>query len=283
MSMELVWINTERNVRRTFSGRSGYNVQQITGFSLPELDHFAARSPRQHGAIYQDTFFRPRECSIELAVLGCDAAEFEAKHRDLVQILNPLEDGQLLVLTSDDQRYTLNARPSAAIAVTRPNSRGGFMLLQLTADDPFFYGSVVTVPFTTVTESLLTIPFTIPATITGGASIVFSVTNSGHLPVYPVITLSVGLYAALTVTNVTTGESLRVEAVTGLLTTTTVDMGEKTVTRSGGGDPTVSLLADTSGVFWALNPGTTQVKIQTAEPTPRSGTVAFTAKYLAVV
>src|SRR2546426_457450 len=56
-------------------------VTQFEGLSLPDLDHLAARGPHQHGATYVATYLRPRELSLQFYLRGCDAKEFESRHR----------------------------------------------------------------------------------------------------------------------------------------------------------------------------------------------------------
>lgn len=280
---EYLWTNTTRNIRRALSSRSGYTVVSVSGFSLPDKDHLTARGPQQHGATYIDTFFRPRRCALTIMIAGCDAEEFQAKHVELVRAMNPLEDGVLRIIADDQTRYTLTCRPVTAITLQRHNARIGEALVQLVADDPFFYTAAETTPFNSVIDPGLLIPFIIPAVIAGSTNQAsFSVSNGGHVASFPTVTIN-GPCTNPDIINDTTAETLTVSEFVAAGDTLTVDMGARTAIITSGGGAETNVLGSVSGTWWDLEPGTNAIRIVSDELPLFAGTFVFSARYLAVI
>ena len=283
-----LWTNTTRNIRRALSARSGYSVQRITGFSLPDKDHLAARGPQQHGATYIDTFFRPRQCSLAIMVAGCNGGDFQAKHRELVRVMNPLDDGELRIITEDDIRYTLTCRVVTAITLRRHNARIGEALVQLVADDPFFYTAAETTQFTSAVSTGLQIPFTIPSYISSSQNIaLLAVQNDGHVLSYPVITINGPcknpqmsyLYGDLLSLE---GETLTVSETIAAGETLTVDMGARTAIITTGGGGETNVLGSVSGTWWAIPRGPVVIRVISDDVGVFTGTITFSERFLAV-
>lgn len=278
-----LWYNTTRSIRRALSARSGYTVRELIGFSLPPKDHISARAPQQHGATYIDTFYRPRQCGLVITVAGCSAEDFQAKHRELVRAMNPLDASELRIINEAQVLYTLTCRPVAAMEVRRHNSRIADVLVQLIADDPFFHTAQETTDFASAITTGLLIPFTIPALIsstTNRASL--TVTNNGHALTYPIVTIN-GLCTNPQIINDTTGESLTVSETVAAGSVLTVDMGARTaiITSAGG---TTNVLGSVSGNFWALARGANAIRVTSDDGVILFiGNLAFTPRYLAVI
>ena len=280
---EYLWTNTTRDIRRALSSRSGYTVIRVSGFSLPDKDHLIARGPQQHGATYVDTFFRPRRCALYIMIAGCDGEEFQAKHRELVRAMNPLDDGVLRIIAEDQTRYTLTCRPVTAITLRRHNTGLGEALVQLVADDPFFYTPAEATPFNSAIDPGLLIPFTIPAVIattTNQAS--FTLSNDGHIASFPTIVIN-GPCTNPAIINDTTGETLTVSETVAAGDTLTVDMGNRTAIITSGGGAETNVLGSVSGTWWDLELGANAVRIVSDELPLFAGTFVFSARYLALV
>ena len=280
---EYLWTNTTRDIRRALSARSGYAVSRVSGLSLPDKDHLSARGPQQHGATYVDTFFRPRLFSLYITIVGCDAEEFQAKHRELVRAMNPLDDGELRIIADDETRYTLNCRPVTAIALLRHNARISEALVQFVADDPFFYTAAETTQFTSAVTTGLRIPFTIPAVIsspTNQAS--FTVTITGHVTSFPTIVIT-GPCTNPDIINDMTGETLTVSEAIVAGETLTIDMGQRTAVLTTGGGGQTNVLGSVSGVWWDLERGGNDIRITDEEVGVFTGTFTFSERFLAVV
>lgn len=279
---EYHWTNTTRAISRALSSRSGYSVQRVSGFSLPDKDHLIARGPQQHGATYVDTFFQPRRCSLAIMIAGCDAEEFQAKHRELVRAMNPLDDGVLRIIAEDQTRYTLTCRPVTAITLRRHNARIGEALVQLVADDPFFYTPAEETDYLSALSAGLTIPFTIPAIISSPTNqATFTVSNDGDLPVYPTIYIR-KIFSNPSFINDTTGETLTVSDTPAGPATLTVDMGQRTAIVSTFGG-TINVLGSVSGTFWDLARGDNHIRVTSEAANIFYGRLTFSARYLAVI
>ncbi len=287
--MQFLWTNTTRDIRRVLSARSGYSVQRISGFSLPDKDHLSARGPQQHGATYVDTFFRPRRFSLYITIAGCDAEDFQAKHVELVRAMNPLDDGELRIIAADETRYTLTCRPVREITLRRHNAIIAEALVQLVADDPFFYTAEEVTPFTSAVTTGLRIPFTIPARISSPQNeAAVAVQNGGHLLSYPIITVRGPcenpqmryLYGDLYSLQ---GEQLTVSETITAHETLTVDMGARTAIITTGGGGETNVLGSVSGTWWALPRGTVAIFVTSADIGVFNGNVSFSERYLAVV
>jgi len=278
-----LWLNNTHNIRRALSSRSGYLVRELVGFSLPDKDHISARAPQQHGATYLNTFFRPRECSMIIHVKGCNAADFQAKHRALVRAMNPLDDCQLRIETDGGIRYTLNCRPVTAMETERLNAITSDILVQLIADDPFFHTPEEDEDFASAIVPGLLIPFVLPAVIrSGGQEASITITNDGHILTYPVITIN-GPGTNPDIINDTTGETLTVEEIVADGDTLTVDMGERTAIITGAGGAETNVLGSVSGTWWALQPGTNAIRITSEAVGAFTGIITYTERYLAVI
>lgn len=280
---QYLWVNTTRSIRRALSGRSGYTVVKVQGLSLPNKDHLSVRGPRQHGAIYIDTFFRPRDFSLTLMLSGCDPQALQARHRELVRAMNPLDAGELRITTEDERRYTLTCRPVSAMSEKRHNPRIMEILAQFRADDPYFRTAQQTISFTSAIGTGLQIPFNIAANLISPTANFASptITNNGHVPVFPTIVIN-GQVDAPIIRNNTTGKQLNVAGLIPAGETLTVDMGLRTIIQTSGGG-TVNKLGDTSGDFWELEPGANALIIRDVGSTIFSGTVQFSEAFLAVI
>ena len=296
---EYLWTNTTLNVRRALSSRSGYMVASVSGFSLPDKDHLVARGPQQHGATYVDTFFRPRQCSLTIMIAGCDAEDFQARHVELVRVFNPLDDGVLRIIAEDQSRYTLTCRPVTAIALNRHNARIGEALVQLIADDPFFYTAAETTQFTSEAWPGLQIPFQVGVHFygfgwesytqisSGGNWAEFNVDNGGHLAAWPVIVIN-GPCNNPDLINVggdpkdEGGETLTVSETIAAGDTLTVDMSNRTAIITSGGGAETNVLGSVSGTWWDIERGFNNIRITSEELDIFNGTLTFSERFLAV-
>ncbi len=278
-----IWFNDTLGTRRALSSASGYLVRELKGFSLPGKDHISARAPQQHGATYVDTFFRPRQCALVIYVKGCNANDFQAKHRALVRAFNPLDDCQFRIQTDGGDRYTLTCRPVTAMALNRHNAISADVLVQLVADDPFFHTPEEEEDFTAAMCAGLTIPFTFPAIIaevlmTGAMTI----TNDGHVSIFPLFTIN-GPCTNPDFFNDTTGETLTISETVAAGDVLTVDMGQRTAIITGGGGAETNVLGSVSGVWWALDVGDNTIRITSEVAAVFTGNIAYTERYLAII
>jgi hypothetical protein len=281
--MKYIWFNNTLGTRRALTSAAGYLVRELHGFSLPGKDHISARAPQQHGATYVDTFFRPRECALVILVKGCNADDFQFKHRQLVRAMNPLDDCQLRIQTDGGDRYTLTCRPVTAMGVVRHNAISADVLVQLVADDPFFHTPEESEEFTTAMSTGLMIPFVFPGVIaevlmTGS----LTVTNDGHVPIYPTFTIN-GPCTNPDIINDTTGETLSIAETVAAGDVLTIDMGQRTAIITGAGGAETNVLGSVSGVWWALDIGDNAIRITSDVAVAFTGSIAYTERYLAVV
>lgn len=281
--MYLLWLNHTHNIRRALSSRSGFLVREMFGFSLPDKDHIFARAPQQHGATYIDTFFRPRECSLVIYVRGCDADEFQSKHRELVRAMNPLDDCELRIEADNHVRYTLTCRPVTLMEVNRHSALAADIFVQLIADDPFFHTAEAEEAFASGITSGLLIPFVLPAIITGPTNAaVFTVNNTGDIFTWPIIDIT-GPCTNPEIFNDTTGRTLVVNVGVNPGDVLTVNMGERTAIITGAGGIETNVLGDVDGLWWPLEIGNNAIRITSTIAALFSGVLTHTDRYLAIV
>lgn len=278
-----IWLNNTLGTRRVLSSRSGFLVRELMGFSLPDKDHIYARAPQQHGATYVDMFFRPRECSLVIYVKGYDADNFQAKHRELVREMSPLDDGELWIETDGGDRYTLTCRSVTAMEVNRHNAISADVLVQLIADDPFFHTPAEDEDFTSAVTAGLLIPFVLPAIIRGPTNEALATAiNGGHVVAYPTFTIN-GPCTNPDIINDTTSETLTVSETVAAGDVLTVDMGERTAIITGVGGAETNVLGSVSGTWWALQLDSNAIRITSDIVNIFTGNIAWIERYLAVV
>lgn len=277
-----LWLNTTLNIRRALSSRSGYLVRELAGFSLPDKDHIFARAPQQHGATYVDTFFRPRECSLIIYVKGCNADDFQAKHRALVRAFNPLDDCELRIETDGHVRYTLACRPVTAMEVERHGAISADVLVQLVADDPFFHTPEEEDDFASAIMPGLLIPFVLPAVIRGTINEASAtLANGGHILTYATFTIN-GPCTNPDIINDTTGETLTISEAVDAGDTLVVDMGKRTAIITSAGGAETNVLGSVSGTWWALQVGDNAIRITSDAVDLFTGIIVYMERYLAI-
>ena len=276
------WIKTATGEEFPLTAAAGYSIRRVTGFSIPAGDHLSARSPRQHGATYVDTFYKPRDCSLLLSVVASSAQDYEGRQQELARVFNPLDDGKLRITREDAAQFFLICRVARALVMRRKGPKFAEALLPFVADDPFFLAANETSDsFSTSTGEGLTIPFTIPATIYGGGNIATVIANNaGQVEVFPRITIN-GLADNPQANNVTTGRSFKVNETVDPGDTLEIDMARRTaeiVTATGS---RVNVLGSVTGGFWSLEPGQNTVRFVTDDPVAMTGLIRFTAEHKA--
>ncbi len=276
------WKNLTLDERQLLAASVGYSLQDRKGFSLPAKDHISARAPQQHGATYVSTFFRPRDLSFVVVIKGCSVSDFEDKHQALVRLLNPLDDGELQISTRNNGLFTLTCRPVTKSTLRMQTGIVGELLVQCRADNPYFHGPEQELTFPASSVSSLTIPFTIPAIILTANLTELTVTNGGHVPVFPTVIIITGAGSEIinpVITNVTTGNSLTLTGTFPGLTALIMDMGARTVVDQTG----VNRISEASGNFWDLAVGDNDLRITSEGADVFGGVIRFSDAYLAVV
>ena len=276
------WINNTLGIQRAFSSRSGHTVLAVSGLSLPDKDHISARAPEQHGDTYIATYFRPREFSIILSLSGCDAADFQQKHRALVRAINPLNSSTLRIESDDHLRFYLDCKPVTGVDVNRQNSRAAEVLLQLVACNPFFYTDEEEYAFTSSLSGGLFIEFTVPAIISSpGNQASFTITNDGHIYTSPVITID-GPIDNPAIYNDTAGQVLTVAELVPAGSQLVIDMGNRTAFIYTGAAAT-NVLGSLTGTFWNLAVGDNDIRIVSDNAAVFTGTIVWTERFLVCI
>jgi len=276
------WLNNTLGIQRAFSSRSGHTVLEVSGLSLPDKDHIAARAPEQHGNTYIATWFRPREFSITISLSGCDAADFQQKHRALARVINPLDSSTLRIESEDHLRFYLDCKLVTGVAVNRQNSRIAEVLLQLIACNPFFYTDEEEYAILSSLSGGLFIAFTIPGIIGSPANQAsFTITNDGHIYTTPVITID-GPIDNPAFYNDTSGQVLTVNELVLAGSQLVIDMGNRTAFIYTGAAAT-NVLGSLTGTFWNLAVGDNDIRIVSDNAAVFTGTIVWTERYLVAV
>ena len=262
----------------------GWLVGASNGFSIPDSDLLSERGPRQHGGTYIEAWYRPRRCDLVVLVSASTVSLFELRLRDLGIMFNPLNTVcRILVLTDQlGTEYSLDVRLNGPLEVRRISPVSAQARVSLIAHDPFFKSALSLDAGTSTITTGLTIPFTIPATITSPNRFDTTIDNEGDVPTGPVIEID-GPCTNPVLANITSGKILGVNVVVPTGGVLTIDMGLRTITLVSGGS-TSNLLGSMTGVFWELLPGTNDVSIYSQDPSnPFDTTISWIGKFLGVI
>ncbi len=210
-------------------GATAYQVHEITnsrygtflgGIGMPPVAHIAQRSPRQDGDTLLDVRLEPREVTVGILQWQEDRAGFWSARRALLGMLKRFDGLKLrLVLNDTGESFDLDVAYEAGAELGTDESvglRDFAAAIRLRAHDPTWYA---TTPKSLVTGTSLTgkeagiLPWSFP--IYFDVAFVLSdiaLKYAGTWKTYPQIDIR-GPIAYPIVTNTTTGETLKLEAI----------------------------------------------------------------------
>ncbi|VDG98912.1 Phage tail protein [Lysinibacillus sphaericus] len=125
-----------------------FRLSKVEGLGEVDADVQTQSSPYQDGDTLIDVMLQPRHISIELKIVGNEAAETEANRRRFASVFNPkLGLGELRYVRGSEVKVikvVAEAVPSFPDGSTNRGSRFQKALLFLKAPDPYWRGLTVT-------------------------------------------------------------------------------------------------------------------------------------------
>lgn len=261
---------------------AGVRATATLGLYMPPIEFVEDEVPEQAGSRLRLVRVLPRDVTLQVRLQQATGEDLQALLRTLASRLNPSRgDGQLRVTLDDLSGRELTCRYKSGLEVKQTAADSHRRLqkaaIVLRAFDPFWYDAVPVVrSFTTSTTPF----FPLPPLHLSGESIngTTQVENTGDDAAFPRWTIT-GPCTSVTLTNLTTGESLTLTATLAAGQQAVIDSRRKTVTRDDG----LSLYAGLSNdsALWTLGRGLNNVTLTVAGSTSDSYvSLAYALRYL---
>lgn len=253
---------------------------EIPGLDLPDIRTSKGNYSGRDGGYIGGQFFAARSFAFMGNVFSSDVASLEVSKKAFQAAL---AGGGVTVtmVTNAGNSYVIYAK---LIDFDMPIKRNIFSApfkVELEAPDPTIYdntgGGALTATLSRVVSGGYTYPVTYPVTY-GAGSGPTTVTNSGLVTVYPVITLT-GTMTNPSLANQTTNQLFSISPITtGASDVVVIDMLQHTVTLNGG-----SIYALSNRGWWGLQPGGNSIALATSSGTDTvTGAITWRNGYIAI-
>ena len=150
----------------------GLIVKSTNKTLLPPPRYEEIITPYEHGAIFSDTYYGPREISCDCVVIGSSNADLQTKLGQIESAITQFTD-KTLILDSQPTRY-YNARVANRINYTQSGTSTAFFSIDFVSKNPFAYSTTSSSDDNSIVSSHQTI----------------SVVSSGDTFSFPVILLT---------------------------------------------------------------------------------------------
>ncbi len=254
--MRLVFENERGKIAMYGGGKSGFNIINISGLSLPEANVNTIRYPGIAGQTVTKSTPMERYITISGDV-------YDENSKKIVNAARVFSLPGLLYITTNGKTKKINCR---TVSFETGNKKGFYIpfTVQFCADNPYFEDIYETKTYISKREGKLSSPFVLGC--------VFSkrhtkkdVINSGDVAIEPVFEISseneMLCPEGITIKNVTNGAVITL--VTDILAneTITVDVKNREIRSTLRGNMLFSLKTDTSISRFSLEPGISAVEI----------------------
>lgn len=249
---------------------SGYYVgTPIGGLEAPTFDVATYNRSGEDGIVVSAIYSRERRISIPGLLKAACGSDLVALRRALASRCLPDRDSNqriqaktLRLIDYDDSDYTISVYV-ANITMDRTSPTDSRYLLDILAED---YAILSTTQKTaTVTKSTggaLSIPFSIPFSFVGGTDGSETVTNSGDVATYPVITFT-GQLTNPRLKNQTNGVFVQLNTTIEAGDTVVFDPKYKTAVKNGTTNVLGSMTSNSSYLY--LDPGENQLVLTSGD------------------
>ena len=245
-----------------------YLDEPISGLSLPPVRTSTGDYSGRNGGWVGAQYFGMRSISLTGYIFASSVSAFETTRRAFENACAAQVGGQpsaipVSITTNAGNQYVVYCYvDSLDIPIQRATTQSPFQL-SLIAADPVIYddsaGGAQSAPISPVQGGGITWPIVWPIVWAPGGTPT-TITNSGTVNAYPVITLSNQMTNPV-ITNVTTGQTIQID---GLTTTAgdevVIDMLNRTVLLNGG---SILSYLNASSRWWPLVPGSNSIKLST--------------------
>jgi hypothetical protein len=258
MARQFVWTPGDGSTPVTLTDKAaGYSVKAAgtRGLSSPAYRMTSTTYAGQSGATLQALEADVREVALGVQVEAGTVADYRQRWRRLVRAFRPKAgDGTLTVTDEWGAVRTFTGRYAGGLegdGEAEFTGTIGRAVVRLAGFDPWFYGLAQTIDFGLAAPTAFFPIFPVrlsPSTIQG--QFVVDLSDADDLT-YPTWTIT-GPGSALTLTNVTTGRTIQVNAALGDGQTMTIDTrpGFQSVTRGDGANLMGALTTDPA--LWPL-------------------------------
>lgn len=265
------------------SGNDVYLDEPIQGLGVPPIRTSSGDNSGRNGGYVGSQFYGSRLITLTGWVYAPNGPAQMDTIRQELQSAVAQSVITVNITTDGGAAYLLSAYLSDLTMDIEGNSVLQHYKIDLIAPDPYIYdnsaGGVISVPITKIRPGGLTWPLHWPLTWSAGSTPT-TVSNTGAVQVYPVITLT-GSMTNPTITNATTGQFF---ALTGLTTTATdvvtIDMKNHAVLLNGG---SISPYMTSTSTWWSLLTGDNDISLTTTGASDTvTGTITWRAAYLGI-
>ena len=257
-----------------------HKVLEITGLSLPELTRNTAKYYDEPGQLLLYERAEPRTVTMNIEVTNHGrAAQETARMADIMR-----EEGRIIIKTQRRTRC-INARCTSFDIAVR-NALFRRVVIQFICDYPYFRDEENSIVYVYSKQNLLTSPFVL-STIFSSRSETVAVTNRGDIDTEPIIHIfGTGQntdYAAdeiITVTNTTTGQSLKFTYSLDFAETLTADIPNRRIYSSKDTETNLYCISDDTFLSdFVLHPGVNNIVVTADSKREAAVTLEFNNSY----
>ena len=255
--------------------------QKIQGWDGSDVAGGVLQRAGDHGAWPSPQFYAARTLTLTVTASAPTQALRDTARAILQQVI-PISD--LATLTYNEPvPKQISVRRSGKITEAYPTLTDVTFTCGLVAPDPRKYGTGVktlsTIAPPVVLSGALTLPFTVPFTLTATAGVSgnsVAALNAGNFETRPVVTVQ-GPVISPAVSNITTGQTVSFSQIAlGSTDILSVDFNVRQATLNGA----AFVPADPFSVWWTLAPGTSTVQLAGLSDTGAVMTVTWSDGFI---
>jgi hypothetical protein len=261
----------------------------LTGLGDIPIDYQTARGYGQHGTTVLGWRLNPRTISLSVQVTGRTRADYLAKRRKLIEVLNPITGPVTLRrVLPDGSRRDIDGWVQSGLDLAETDDRLSFQgAVSLECPDPAFYDPTLhQTPLAVGYPDQLSFPasfgsnrfyFDSPGVARG------TVVNLGSWYSWPLFSIT-GPYESLVVRNVTTGASFTLGVGIEAGDTLLIDLTPGNVrVENALGDNLLNYRTEGTFTDWYLKPGSNDVRVSgSGTDTSTAFILAYYDRYIAL-
>lgn len=256
-------------------------LRGLEGRGAPAVSHRLEDMPNRPGSVLWSTRHQTRRIVIPILFAGADTAVRSAL-RSWAYKLNPTRGaGKLRVYTLDGLVREIGAVYAGGMELVEDTAWSQLAAVEFVCPDPYWQSTTdATATATVVVATQSWFPLFPIEFMANSVSLSVVATNTGDVPVWPVITLT-GPMASATITNTTTGLSLTLTQ--GLSAGQSAVLDARQDYRAVTGPSGQNWYPYFAGTWWQLAVGANTVTITAGGTTAASGvSIAWRTKWLTV-
>lgn len=239
-------------------GTGGNNLLEMQGLESPVRRVPFQQKPGNHGIFIEDSLYGERILVIKFQIIGSSVSDYKSRYEQFTEAIDITDrtTKTMTIVDSNSVSYEVSGIPTL---YTGKHGNGQTLFDEFTftflCENWYFSSSTLNSEIIYLSDSVgLAIPLVIvPISFGAGTGGQATITNSGNVDSYPIITFYGELVEPL-IRNNTTGEEFRYLATINSGDYIIVDMEAKTVTDQDGANQ-LGNVGTTQRDFFALQPG----------------------------